>query len=109
MLKITSENYQFLAFLSCASIVFVAFAPDFRSDDLTDKVHTISAITGLILSQLWISLIDPIHLLWWIPIIIYIIYYLYKYKSIEKLLDDTPIKFWAEVFMLITIYSKVLL
>ena len=105
MLSITPENYQFLTFITFAGVLFVAFAPNFKSDTLIDNVHTIAAIITLIASQLWVALINPIYLLWWIPVIIYILVGLFKKISILKL---PGIKFWSEVVMLLTIYNILL-
>ena len=105
MLSVTPENYQFLAFITFAGVLFVAFAPNFKTDTLIDNVHTIAAIITLIASQLWVALINPIYLLWWIPVIIYILVGLFKKISILKL---PGIKFWSEVVMLLTIYNNLL-
>ena len=37
------SNFQFLSFLSAASLLFVAFAPAFKESDLENMVHQISA------------------------------------------------------------------
>ena len=105
MLSVTPENYQFLAFITFAGVLFVAFAPNFKTDTLIDNVHTIAAIITLIASQLWVALINPMYLLWWIPIIIYILVGFFKKISILKL---PGIKFWSEVVMLLTIYNNLL-
>lgn len=97
LLSITPDRFQFLTFLSIAGIMFVAAAPDYENDSLTDTIHTGSAIIALILSQVWVGLMNPIALLCWIPMIIYIIYW---YKNLGK----SNIKFWGEITMLLTIY-----
>ena len=98
-LAITPETFQFLPFITIASILFVAFAPNFLSDNLVDRVHTVSAIISFITSQIWVALMNPIYLLFWIPILIYILIY---YKTLPK------IKFIAEIIMLLTIYCILL-
>lgn len=56
------SNFQFLAFLAPASLLFVATAPAFKSDDLENKVHTISAYFAAACSLLWVILVTPY---WW--------------------------------------------
>lgn len=102
MLEITPIKYQFLAFISLCGSYFVAIAPNFRSDILTDRVHTGGAVISLISSQLWVMLMGPINLLSWIPVIIYGIFMI---KRKYKLLDIPKIKFIAEVVMLLNIYN----
>lgn len=102
MLSKSGENYEFLAFIAVSSVFFVAFAPNFKSDKLVDMVHTGAAIIALIASQLWVALVNPLFLLWWIPLIGYVIWG--KLKG-YKLLDIPSIKFVTEILMLFTIYS----
>ena len=52
-LEITSENTQFIAFLSAAGLGFVGAAPAFKLD-LEGKVHVISAKACAVFSVLWI-------------------------------------------------------
>lgn len=84
--------------------MFVAAAPDYRSNSLTDSVHTGSAIIALILSQIWVYLISPYTLMLWIPLLLYIAVLWIHTKSISKVFSDYPVKFWGEVTMLLTIY-----
>lgn len=102
MLEITPMKYQFLAFISLGGSYFVAIAPNFNSDILTDRVHTGAAIISLIFSQIWVMLMDPINLLTWIPVFIYGILQL---KKGHKLSEIPKIKFIGEVIMLLNIYS----
>ena len=89
MLNMTPDNFTFLPFLMGAGISFVAIAPNFKSDWLDDKVHTVSAIIAFAASQIWIALLNPILLLTWIPFIFV----------------RNNYKFWAELIMLLTIYE----
>lgn len=91
------EKWQFLPFIFLSGILFVAFAPDFRSDELTDRVHTGAAIISLIVSQIWVAIVNPKVLFIWILLLIY---FLLKRK--EKILE-TNFKFWAEIIMLLTL------
>lgn len=56
------SDFQFLAFLAPASLLFVATAPAFKSGDLENKVHTISAYFAAACSLLWVILVTPY---WW--------------------------------------------
>jgi hypothetical protein len=60
------SNFQFLAFLAPASIMFVGTAPRFKDGDLENKVHTISAIIAAACSLAWVALVTPY---WWVMLI----------------------------------------
>ena len=60
------SDFQFLAFLAPASIMFVGTAPRFKDGDLENKVHTVSAIIAAICSLLWVALVTPY---WWVMLI----------------------------------------
>jgi hypothetical protein len=60
------SNFQFLAFLAPASIMFVGTAPRFKDGDLENKVHTVSAIIAATCSLLWVALVTPY---WWVMLI----------------------------------------
>lgn len=102
-------NYSYLAFPALCGVIFVAFTPNFRDDSLVDQVHTWSAITALIFSQLWVGLTYPLALLLWIPFLVYLATQYNKYRSIKDLLDKSNSKFYAELVMLLTVYSILLI
>lgn len=104
LLEFIPDDIKFLGFLSLAGVIAVAVSPDFRNDKLTDKIHDISAVLALIISQILVILINPLLLLDWIPIILYIIIGGIKYKT----LNVPYIKFFAEVIMILTIYQMLL-
>lgn len=56
-------DWQFLAFLAPASIMFVGTAPRFKDTELENKVHSISAIIAAICSLVWVAIVTPF---WWI-------------------------------------------
>ena len=97
-MDITPYNFKFLPFIFLSGIVFVAVAPNFMSSDLTSKVHDISAIVSFLASQIWIAIIDPIPLILWIFILLYIIIKFKEYKSFQAIFDKTCIKFWSNRF-----------
>ena len=61
------SNFQFLAFLSAASILFVGAAPAFLDSKLENMVHQISAYFAAAMAILWICLVTPY---WWIILIV---------------------------------------
>lgn len=63
-IECSSENLQFLAFLSCGGLMFVGTAPLFK-EEFQGRVHyTGTAISGLA-AILWLCLSG----LWWLPLI----------------------------------------
>lgn len=61
------SNFQFLAFLAPASIMFVGTAPRFKDSQLESRVHTVSAIIAAACSLLWVALVTPygwVMLIW---------------------------------------------
>lgn len=88
--------------------MFVAFAPDFKDDKLTDEVHTGAAFTAFAASQAWVGLNNPEALLMWIPFGIYSMVQLIKKKSIKKFINESNFKFWGELTTLGTIYKTIL-
>lgn len=64
------SNFQFLAFLAPASIMFVGTAPRFKDSDLENKVHTYSAYIAAACSLLWVGLVTP----YWVAIPIYAVF-----------------------------------
>ena len=60
------SNFQFLAFLAPASLMFVGTAPRFKDLSLENKVHTYSAYLAAACSLLWVGLITPY---WWVILI----------------------------------------
>lgn len=58
------SDYQFLAFLAPASLLFVATAPGFLSGGIERKVHEVSAYLAAAFSCAWIVLVTP----YWVSI-----------------------------------------
>lgn len=59
--------YQFSIFIACSGIMFVGSAPDYKFGYLDNRVHTISAIIGVLFSQLFIFLVFTSY--WYIGLI----------------------------------------
>ncbi len=111
----TPENWQWLAFISCAGLMAVAFAPLLPAketltqdgdkvidkSDLGYKVHMVGAFTAAIGSQVLIARCQPLVLLCWIPYIGYFVYYYSQYFF--KLMVPWRTKvFWAEMTCFLT-------
>lgn len=60
------SDFQFLAFLAPASILFVGSAPKFKDSSLENKVHSFSAIIAAACSLAWVAVITPY---WWMILI----------------------------------------
>lgn len=56
------SDWQFLAFLAPASIMFVGLAPKFKDYDMENKVHSISAVIAAVCSLAWVAIVTPF---WW--------------------------------------------
>lgn len=97
------SNFQFLAFLCCAMIIFVAYAPQFKDDKLTSTVHTASAILSAICGLLWIFIVTPF---WYVPLIMGIIFVLIGF--ITKSLKRCYV-YWLEMIAFISTYVTIIL
>ena len=62
MLDCTPDNWQFLAFIACASLVFVATAPSYL-EKFEGRVHSISAILCAACAIAWAAVVVPVALI----------------------------------------------
>ena len=62
MLECTPDNWQFLAFIACASLVFVATAPSYL-EKFEGRVHSISAILCAACAIAWAAVVVPVALI----------------------------------------------
>ena len=91
----STENLQFLAFLSCGGLMFVGSAPLFK-EEFQSKVHyTGTAIAGLA-TVLWVCLSG----MWWLPSVAFPIAGIIMLKYQKWL-------FWAEMAAFICAYAGV--
>jgi hypothetical protein len=96
-LESSPENYQFLAFLSCVSLMGVAVFPKYLESDRTG--HIVSALCAMALSLLWSALTGH-----WIILL--------AVSGVAMLLLVTKINnkfFWLEVLGFANIYLSLLL
>lgn len=61
MLNCTPDNWQFLAFLACAALAFVASAPSYL-EKFEGRVHSISAILCAACAIAWAVAVVPVAL-----------------------------------------------
>ena len=96
------EEWEWVAFLSCAGLMGVAFAPllpakegkdgSIDKSDLGYLVHMVGAFTAAIGSQVLILGCQWPILLCWIPFVAYYVYHLFLFQS-----NWRTMVFWAEM------------
>lgn len=82
--------FQFLIFLAVSGIMFVGASPNFKYG-MDKSVHTISAIIGVVFSQLFIISVFPD--MWYVPVIftvLSLLMFIFK-KSVKEI-------WWIEIF-----------
>lgn len=94
-LEISNENYEFLAFISCAGLIFIGAAPLFKDRDR--KIHIGAVYVAGISALIWALLTN-----WIIPCILIIpmIILILKYKKYWVLIMELSI-FTCIYFMLL--------
>ena len=98
-LESSPENIQFLAFFACGGLLFVGAACAFM-DELTDKVHYISAgICGLG-TVLWLIFAG----LWYIPVSMLVVATLLVFKDRKNALWWYEMALFGSVFIGLWIY-----
>lgn len=109
ILDFTPNNYQFLAFLMCAGLMFVGAAPNFKKG-LDRPVHIAGASIAGLCSQIWIALIQPYLLLLWIPFLIGVGIKMKKVWDGNLWSSFTKCKplFWAEAIAFTTVYTSLI-
>lgn len=101
LLEITPTNYEFLAFLTGASVAFIGLTPNFL-EQFEGKIHSISAYIAVAASQLLILLTEPIILLTWLLALLIII--VCKLFRKEKQINYI---FWIEIIGILNIFILV--
>lgn len=97
------SNFQFLAFLAPASIMFVGTAPRFKDGDLENKVHTISAIIAAACSLAWVALVTP----YWVAIPIYVVFE--GAKAFFSKTYKTCLVYWLEQVAFLSTFTAAIL
>lgn len=110
ILEVTPDSYQFTAFLSCAGMMMVGVAPNFR-EGVDRPIHIAGAILCILFSQAWVGLTVPCMLLVWVVYLSYTIYAMYrcwKGHFLNAFLSTKPM-FWVEITALLTTYVTLLI
>ena len=108
----SSENSQFLIFLSVAGMAIVGLSPNFIHGEKSERItHYVGSVILLICSQCWVGLNLPWALIIWIVYAMWIMFNFNK-SSIElsfyyRLVSTKPV-FYAELIVIITVYVAVL-
>lgn len=108
----STENTRFLIFLAVAGMAVVALAPNFAKGEKSERIaHYTGASMLLVFSQFWVYYNMKCILLLWAAYLAYIIYGLVK--SEEASLYDSLVRlkamFWAEVTLILTTYTAILI
>lgn len=98
LLDISTEQTQWLVFLSCVGNILCAIAPNFK-EELEGKLHYGGAILAGILSQIWCNCYNPNTLWMWLVIGGVL---LINYRA--KIYSTTNLVFWLEVICYLNIY-----
>ena len=96
LIERSSENTQFLAFLACAGLAFVAAAPLFKME-LEGKVHYVSAAIccgGLVLWQVF-------NACWVVPLICFV-------AILPPMLFDGKRMWWLEIATIVSAYVSLI-
>lgn len=96
------SNFQFLAFLCCAMLCFVGYAPQFKSNSITSIVHNVSAISAAIFGLLWVFIVAKC---WWIVITYILIFILMALCT--KTLKKCYI-YWLELIAFFSTYTSII-
>lgn len=111
-LENSSENSQFLIFLSGAGMGIVGLSPNFIYGEKSEQIaHYIGSGMLLIFSQCWVGCNLPWVLTLWIVYVMWIIFNYNKSfpeQSFYNRLVSTKPVFYVELIVMITVYATVL-
>ena len=103
-LDVSTEDSQFLVFLSVVSMAVLGVSPNFKTEQKTP--HVIGACMSLIFSQIWVGCNAWYWLLLWAVFIVYVIVSMkknWKGNFIVSFINRKPM-FWVEIVSLLTVY-----
>lgn len=95
MLDCTPDNWQFLAFIACAALAFVASAPSYL-EKFEGRVHSVSAILCAACAIAWAVAVVPVALIGCVLLIV-------------AAFDKTHRLLWLELSAFATAYIGVIL
>lgn len=96
------SDFQFVAFLSAASLLFVGLSPSFKDSQMENIVHDVAAILCAAFALLWVILVPK---MWYIILIVGII------VSIIALLTKTykyAYKYWLEIIAFVSTFIAIM-
>lgn len=96
------SNFQFLAFLAPAALMFVGFTPAFNDADMYKTIHNIAAYTCAVFAMLWIILVTPF---WYI---ILIVLGIIAVAAILTKTWKTCYIYWLEMVAFISLFISIL-
>lgn len=103
-LDVSTEDSQFLVFLSVVGMAVLGVSPNFKTEQKTP--HVIDACMSLIFSQIWVGCNAWYWLLLWAVFIVYVIVSMkknWKGNFIVSFINRKPM-FWVEIVSLLTVY-----
>ena len=95
--------WQFLSFLICGSLLFVAAVPNFKSIGIESTVHSVAAIFSAICAILWIVFVANL----WVIVLLTLMYTLIVAVSHGSL--KSCYVYWLETIAFLSLYFSVLL
>lgn len=111
-LENSSDNSQFLIFLSVAGMGIIGLSPNFIHGEKSERIaHYVGSGMLLLFSQCWVWCNLSWALTWWVVYIMWIVFN-YNKSSTELTIYDrlviTKPVFYAELIIILTVYSTVL-
>lgn len=105
-LQTDSKAANILSALACLGMSITAIAPNFRNKG--DKVvHAIGAGLALICSQIYVGMVCPLSLLFWVVYVFCTVLIMDENENLLSEFMTTKPMFWAEVVSLLTVYLSV--
>lgn len=110
LLEMTPDNQQFSAFFTCAGLLFVGSAPQFRLP-LTNGVHYGSAAVCVMFSQIWVGITC-----WWVLVPIwsafigYIVYGVLRHSDFFRgyiYFKELKPMFWCEIAAFVALFIAI--
>lgn len=95
--------WQFLSFLTCGSLLFVAAAPNFKSVGIESTVHTVAAIFSAICGMCWVIFVADL----WAIVLLVLMYTLIVAVSQGSL--KRCYVYWLETIAFLSIYVALLI
>ena len=108
-LDASTENSQFLIFLSVVGMGILVVSPNFKGSQKT--AHVTGAAMTLVFSQIWVGCNSWYWLLLWAGFIVYIVIEMKRNWTGHIISDFIKCKpmFWVEVIALLTVYLSVII